>query len=239
MENNTSILKEYENYYSTHNEYFKSDKEALLEKVFTIQMIFKKIQKNNRSLSILDIGCGDGALAYFCDKNGYTQYNGIDSCEDFIKINKNTYSNFSFQFIDAFDFLSSNLKKFDIIFMSHVFEHFDIKIGKGILNLINSNLTNGGIFINIMPNASAIFLSTMTRYNDITHKNLYTETSFGQLVNSAGFTKINHLNKYIGQNSFKRIVHLITIKILKTFVMMSGFSFPRIYTNEIITIAKK
>jgi len=239
MENNKQTLKEYENYYSLHNEYNGISEEVLADKIFNFSKNFSSMKLMDKNIRILDIGCGDGSFAKFCKKLGFKNYQGVDVCSEVITANKKEYPSYIFECIDINDFFSKNNQQFDIIFMSHVLEHFEIELGRKLINEIYLHLSGGSLFLNIMPNASALFFASMTRYNDITHKTLYTETSFGQIANSIGFKKIDHLNKYIGQNLFKRMIHLIAIKIFRITIMMSGFSFPRIYTNEIITIAKK
>lgn len=239
MENSENKIGEFENYYSIHREYAQFDEVAFRGKVFTIEGIFKNIQKTDKTIRILDIGCGDGALAYFCDKNGYTNYKGIDICEDFVKINKNKYPDLSFNFIDAFDFLSSSTEKFDIVFMAHVLEHFDIETGEKLLNLIENNLDEGGIIINIMPNAASVFGACEMRYKDVTHKLLYTDVSFSQLLSKTNFREIVHMNKVVGQTKLKFVVHKIVLFFYKLLIGGMGNTFPKIYTNEIITIAKK
>ena len=239
MKNSENEISEFENYYSMHGEYAKLDEHAFQGKVFTIGEIFKKIQKNEKSLKILDLGCGDGALAYFCAKNGYSNYYGVDICEYFIKINKNKYPDLSFEFINAFDFLSSNTEKFDIVFMAHVFEHFDMEAGEKLLDLIENNLNEGGILINVMPNAASIFGACEMRFKDITHKLIYTDVSFSQLLSKTNFKNIIHMNKVVGQTKLRFVVHKIVLFFYKLLMGSMGNTFPKIYTNEIITIAKK
>jgi predicted SAM-dependent methyltransferase len=43
---------------------------------------------------------------------------------------------------DAVDFLKNSSEKFDIIFMSHVFEHFSIEDGIDLAKLIRAHLSD-------------------------------------------------------------------------------------------------
>ena len=233
------MTSEYDNYSTLHDEYKKIENKSLEEKIFIIKKHFGHILNKNKNLKILDIGCGEGALAKVCSQTDSVDYYGIDICSGFIEQNKKLYPNYTFKNIDIFDFFSTNNNNFDIIFMSHVFEHFDLKKGKELLQQIHSNLNKNGYLLNIMPNASSIFLACELRYKDITHKTLYSENSFNQLLNYAGFNNMIYMNKYIGQTKTKRLIHKITKFIFQIFIKSLGFSFPKIYTNEIITIAKK
>lgn len=58
---------------------------------------------------------------------------------------------------DAIQYFENNTEKYDIIFSSHVFEHFSIEDGIHLVTLIKGHLTdNTGRWINIMPNAGSI-----------------------------------------------------------------------------------
>ena len=233
------MTNEYNNYSTFHNEYKKAKEESLKEKSFSIIKRFGHILNKNKNFRILDIGCGDGSFTRICNKKGFANYYGIDLCEDFITKNKKLYPDYTFKNIDIFDFFSTNKDKFDIIYMSHVFEHFDMKKGKELLQQIHSNLNKNGYLLNIMPNASSIFLACELRYKDITHKTIYTENSFNQLLNPLSFNNVVHMNNYIGQTKVKRLIHKIAKFIFQILIKSLGFSYPKIYTNEIITIAKK
>lgn len=72
--------------------------------------------------------------------------------------------------------------------MSHVFEHFSIEEGITLANQVLKHLKPHGKRINIMPNAGCISAG-VARYNDITHKVIYTSNSFSQVLLEAGFDR--------------------------------------------------
>jgi predicted SAM-dependent methyltransferase len=66
------------------------------------------------------------------------------------------FPKYSFSDQAAQDFFSHNNEKYDIIFMSHVFEHMDIDIGIELSKMIYSHLQEDGIWINLMPNGASL-----------------------------------------------------------------------------------
>ncbi len=110
----------------------------------TFKMISKFINENN---SVLDIGCRDGGLKYFLDKNNIKiDYLGIDL---FLKI-KDVYENVKNKVIKTGIEEFKTNKKFDIIVLSHVLEHVKspylaLKKGKNFLK-------EGGKILLVVPN---------------------------------------------------------------------------------------
>lgn len=107
---------------------------------------------------------------------------------------------------DALHFFEHSDQKYDIIFLSHVFEHFSIDDGIILAQQILKHLNPGWVWINIMPNAWCL-ASWVARYNDITHKVIYTDNSFNQVLLEAWFEKenINHFN-VLPNNIIKKIL---------------------------------
>ena len=119
-----------------------------LEKVFLAQYetgkkyyeLIKKYINKSDSKNILEIGCSSGGtLSYFKEK-GFNIL-GLDYDESYINFGKNKNLNLEFGSIEKV-----KSTKFDVIILSHVFEHIhDLKF---FIESISTNLvTNGLIFI--------------------------------------------------------------------------------------------
>jgi predicted SAM-dependent methyltransferase len=55
--------------------------------------------------------------------------------------------------VDALEYFDQTDEKYDVIYLSHVFEHFSIEEGIRLARQISHHLTPQGVWINFMPNA--------------------------------------------------------------------------------------
>ncbi|MFT4305124.1 MAG: class I SAM-dependent methyltransferase [Candidatus Woesearchaeota archaeon] len=231
----------YKNYISTH---YKNVHGINLEnerKYFTkkIEQAIPELKKISKKSKILDLGSGFGKFTYFCQKYNFKNYLGIDISKEEIELCKKDFKHYSFIEEDIIKFLKKTKEKYDLIFMSHVFEHFTKKEGDELINLVYKTLNKDGIFVNIMPNAHAYFGAIGTRYSDITHEVIYSPTSFSQMLKNNGFEKIQHKNYVIGDNLIIKLIHKTILKIFELFIQIMGYSKNKIYTSSMITIVKK
>lgn len=92
-------------------------------KIFSVNFIKKKVTGNT---SVCDIGCEYGDLSYSiaCIAKDVTS---IDCDKNAIDIAKKIYnrSNLNFVWSDAFSYLNSMDKKFNVLILSHVLEHIE------------------------------------------------------------------------------------------------------------------
>lgn len=231
----------FDNYFKLQYEYsdnLKSTKdiiEKLSRDYYYMNKNYSKFLQHKKN--VLEIGPGYGRFAYLCKQNKLNKYLGVDISEEEIKLLKELFPDYSFILEDMFIFLKDSKEKYDLIFISHVLEHFAIKEQIKLLKLIKKHLTGDGLFINCMPNASAYFGATSSRYVDITHKVIHNEKSFNQLLKLCGFTDINHYNMFIGRNIFASMLHKSFINIFRIIVKILGYDIQRIYTASIISVA--
>ena len=75
---------------------------------------------------VFDLGCKYGEISNFISEKA-KHVTAVDNNRDSIKIAKNRYnrSNLTFEFGDAYDYLSNQDLKFDILILSHILEHLD------------------------------------------------------------------------------------------------------------------
>lgn len=203
--------------------------------------IFKRLHKNSK---ILEIWFGQWNFIHFCKEQWFENYTWIDIDDTFIKQHEKEFKNYKFFNADIIDFLNNN-KWFDVIFMSHVFEHLDEKEANQAIMLLYSSLKEWWYWINYMPNADAYLNASTLRYIDITHKKLYNPNSLEQIIltNNVKFDKIQYFNTLPAINPYIKllfkIIHPIFLRATKIYFYGMWFSFSKIYTSEILSIAKK
>lgn len=157
----SEFLYQGEEYYSKKKyfNFFKKFRDFLIE-ITELRYANPKSQinfilshlKKQKQISFLDIGCGFGQTLKYLDKvKSFSEVEGIEMNQSLIKdINKKCKKSVAILVKDIEEFLENNTKKYDIIFMSHVLEHFvspDV-ILKKLKNKINAN---GIVYIEV-PN---------------------------------------------------------------------------------------
>ena len=233
------------------NNYFKHHKQYQ-ESINNKQRIFDNMEVQYRrelqeylykfkDARVLEIWSWMWKFTYFCDKIWVKDYTGIDIDDYFFDENKKDFSNYNFIKIWFQEYLSKHKNEFDIIFVSHVFEHLDEKERIEMIENIYNWLKKRWIWINYMPNADSTLRVWNLRWTDITHKTIYNDNSFSQVVyDSKCDFEIGNFNTYVGsKNIFRRVIHLIFLFFTKIYYLWMWQCFPQIYTFEIISILTK
>lgn len=203
---------------------------------------FFKILSEDRSVKILDVGCGSGFLLDYLKFKGYTNIYGVDASEEQVKYCQEK----GLQVIHSMvgDYLEGMSDHFDVIFMTDVIEHLYKDELVTIINMIMGALKPGGEFICRTGNASSIYGGTI-RYIDYTHEQSFTETSLNQLLSALGFVdmKISD-NKIPFGFKPKRMTRWLGVKLLRliqktVFTLEAGVDRPTLYGKLLIVAAKK
>lgn len=201
----------------------------------------KKYLWNFQGAKILEIGSWMWKFTNFCNKIWVTDYTWIDIDDYFFEENKKDFPNYNFVKIWFQEYLENRKNEFDIIFVSHVFEHLDEEERVEMIESIYGWLKENWIRINYMPNADAICMVWNLRWWDITHKTIYNDISFWQVVYgcNCNFSIENH-NSYIWLHRFSRIIHLLFHFFTNIyFYGMMWHGMPKYYTWEFINVLQK
>jgi cyclopropane fatty-acyl-phospholipid synthase-like methyltransferase len=192
-----------------------------------------------KEIKILELGFGVGGFTELCKELGFTNYLGVELSSQEVDLCSKDYPNYKFVVADVLDFLDNTKEKFDLIFMSQVFEHFTLEEGMKFLKLIPKRLNQEGMFINAMPNANGYFNTPSNRYNDITHKIIYNAQSFSQLLRVLGLNNFLHKNSYQGRNKLENLIHRIYLKFFQIHITLLGYHVWKIYSHVLISIIKR
>ncbi|OHB72293.1 MAG: hypothetical protein A2W23_07095 [Planctomycetes bacterium RBG_16_43_13] len=147
------------------------------------------IDKNTK---ILELGCGQGLFAYFLQKEGYTNYTGVDTSPQQLEIAKRMAGigdRGKFIQKDVFAFLGESIGKYRLIVARHILEHMKKDEVIQFLDLIYNALEDGGKVIIEVPNALHFFAG-YSRYIDFTHEVLFTQDSLKEVLAVCKFKDI-------------------------------------------------
>ena len=221
-------METYKNYFQNHSTYWINIKKASLKDNKEMgRRLWYYINTNDK---VLEIGTWLWDFTNYCLYKWIKDYSWIEIDEWIKEKLQNEFSNYKILCIDAIAFFESSTEKFDVIYMSHVFEHFTIGEGIVLAKYIHEHLTEKGKWINIMPNAGCIS-GCLGRYSDITHKTIYSSNSFNQVLLEAWFYKNNVHHFNIFPNNFvKRILAKLIWKLL--WVEYNTFQLMTIITNK-------
>ena len=144
----------------------------------------------DKNASILDFGCGHGALVYIAQKVGFVNIRGIDISIEQIDASKKLNIN-GVEHGDAIKTIENmSINSLDCLITYDVIEHFN---RNELLNLIDTAyhiLKPGGRWIIHTPNAESPFGMRM-RYWDFTHELAFTRASLSQVLLSSGFSVVS------------------------------------------------
>lgn len=148
----------------------------------------------DRSIRILDCGCGMGHKLYLLSLLGYKNLTGVELVKEQADIAREDLNGKAdVHNVDAFAWLPQHAKKFDVVLCYDVLEHIPVDRAIEFAMLIRNSMKEGGIAFFRVPNMSAI-AAQYSRYLDITHVTGYTEFSLMQLFDLAGLSDHKLLN---------------------------------------------
>ena len=155
-----------------------------------ITQLIKRFIPTDRSIRIVDLGCGHGIYLYFLKQEGYQNLVGIDTSEEQVAL-AHRLGIHEVQRGDIGDFLSGDDKLADVVLLIDILEHLPLTVAFDLLDRIYVKLNKGGRLIIHVPNAEGLFGMRM-RYGDLTHEHSFTPTSMRQMLKAIGFSIITY-----------------------------------------------
>jgi len=143
----------------------------------------------DRSVRILDLGCGHGAFLYFLSQAGYKNIRGIDiSSEQIETAHKLGIAEARLGTLEQV--LSEERDGcVDVVLVMDVLEHLTRDELFHTLDDIRRVLKRDGMCIAHVPNAEGLY-GMRIRYGDITHEQAFTPTSARQVFRTIGFRRV-------------------------------------------------
>jgi 2-polyprenyl-3-methyl-5-hydroxy-6-metoxy-1,4-benzoquinol methylase len=190
--------------------------------------------------SVLDLGCGQGALVRLLNDRGFVA-RGIDASSEQVALAQQIAPG-AVEEADVFDFLAQPRSAFDAILAMDLLEHLTREEVLRVLAAVGSALRAGGVFIARMPNAGSP-LGALYQFGDLTHETAFSPRSFRQVCAAAGLGDVHcfpckpgvHGLKSMGRQLVLRLGHGM-IKVLC--VAETGSLRGHIVTANFIGVAK-
>lgn len=180
----------YSNYVKARNLPLAPDSlEGLAPRSPYLRKLFRKHFPADRSVEVLDLGCGHGALIHFARRAGYTNIRGVDSSPEQVAAARRL----GIEGVEEGDLLATLAAQtdgsLDVVVAFDVIEHFMRDELLDFVDHVHRVMRPGGRWIIHTPNGESPFSGRM-RYWDLTHELAFTRTSISQVLLSSGFSKV-------------------------------------------------
>lgn len=157
-----------------------------------IESIIGKHIPDDKSIRILDLGCGYGAFLHFLKQAGYWNVFGVDvSGEQVAMAQSIGIAEIGRGDIGAF-LATVKDSSVDVVLLIDVLEHFTRQELFDTLDEVFRVLKPLGKCIAHLPNAEGIY-GMRVRYGDLTHELAFTPMTVHQVFSTVGFTKVDCL----------------------------------------------
>jgi 2-polyprenyl-3-methyl-5-hydroxy-6-metoxy-1,4-benzoquinol methylase len=175
--------------YSIHYARFHSDTEEHADWMTTwMKSQLVPYVPDDRTASILDIGCGYGFALRALRQLGFTRLKGLEVSPQQALRCKN--AGFDVEVTgDTIKWLEDQGAQFSFVVLLDVLEHIPVALQIRFVRAIHNALLPGGTVLVTVPNANAI-LSSRWRYIDYTHFASFTEHSLYFVLKNGGFGSI-------------------------------------------------
>lgn len=144
----------------------------------------------DRQCSILEIGCGHGALLYALHEAGYLNARGVDGSPQQVEAAKRL----GIPGVEQGDLMewlaATDAASLDVVIAFDVIEHFSKSELIPLVDEVRRVLKPKGRWIIHAPNGEGPF-STRIRYGDFTHELAFTRVSLDQLLRASGFASVD------------------------------------------------
>ncbi|MHB8387393.1 SAM-dependent methyltransferase [Metallibacterium sp.] len=143
----------------------------------------------DREATVLELGCGHGALLYALQQSGYVNTRGVDGSAEQVEAARQL-SIAGVALGDVMQTLAETpVASVDVVIAFDVIEHFTKAELVGLVDEVGRVLKRGGRWIIHAPNAESPF-GMRIRYGDYTHEQAFTWQSLAQLLMSSGFSQV-------------------------------------------------
>jgi 2-polyprenyl-3-methyl-5-hydroxy-6-metoxy-1,4-benzoquinol methylase len=140
------------------------------------------------SMSVLELGCGNGLFLRFLDSIGVADFVGVDGDTRVLgELSAALRDRVVIADFDAYLAKTTGQRTFDRVVMFDVLEHFPPADAAALLGKVGGILAPEGRIVIRVPNMASPFGLGM-QYNDVTHLTAFTPGALRQVARTAGLT---------------------------------------------------
>ncbi len=183
-----NTLESFYNSYHSKNSFFYK---AITAGNFTYFYILQLLQKADsiKGATILDVGCGVGALSFYFAGQGAKAVVGVDVSSRAIQIAQTAQGKLLFpNVVFKHGELVNNMYAFNMLFCSEVIEH--VADDSAFLHTLHSNIKPGGTLVLTTPSKENVLykLGFYKKFDkEVGHERRYTKAGLAKLITSHGF----------------------------------------------------
>lgn len=215
----------------------RPDKKQISRDFMDFQHILTPYLPEDRDANIVEIGCGNGSLVRYLEREGYKNVMGIDNSLEQVHYCKKQ-GILNVHKADGIDYISGKNNMYNVILGFDILEHFTKQKAFKFLSASYNALIPGGRIVLRVPNMSNIF-GSRSRFMDITHEAGYTEHSLRQIL---AITKYINIRIIPGKPSYhikRRIRVLASNALHRLLYLLAAVPIPRVTSKNIIGIGEK
>jgi 2-polyprenyl-3-methyl-5-hydroxy-6-metoxy-1,4-benzoquinol methylase len=228
----------YEDYYQIEfkgTDYRENSSFSHLREIFEINKqrtdLIKEITKGKTGFSLLDIGCGSGLFLKSCKDEGING-EGIDVSNTALGFARNEFGLSVYN--KRVEGLIADYRKYDIITLWHVLEHFLEPIDE--LQKIKELLTPNGILLIEVPNLRSIkFRLSGKKWkggnHPLYHRSFFTSKTLANTLAESGYSDARRL-MFTYQLSNKGFIYNLSKKVFNTFAADAFLNFEARNGND-------
>jgi SAM-dependent methyltransferase len=173
----------------------------------------------DKSIRILDLGCGYGGILYALRQAGYTRVTGVDVSAEQLDLARHLgFEDLHCKDIHSFlDDIPNGA--YDAVIAFDILEHFNGPELFSLMGKLHRVLAPGSRFIVHVPNGQGLFFGAIL-YGDLTHERAFTRASMNQLAAATSF-------RVVAVKEDAPVVHGAT-SLLRRLIWCVGSSFARL-----------
>lgn len=177
--------------YARQYRWWHDDSEAHFEQeVAAAESWLSRYWPGDRSVPLLDIGCGTGFVVAGFLRAGFTAAEGIDADRDQVRKAEARHLPVTQVALPAArDWLDAHRERYGFITAVDVLEHIPREHQLEFLATVHDLLRPGGMFVCRVPNGYSSMASIL-RYDDWTHYMSFTQQSLDYVLYNSGFQDI-------------------------------------------------
>jgi SAM-dependent methyltransferase len=216
--------------------------QGLMPRAPMLRKIIREHFPLDRTVTILDLGCGHGAFIHFIREAGYTNVSGIDRSPEQVAEAKRLGIDGVHQG-DLMKTLGTHPdESHDMVVAFDVIEHFTKEELLPLIDEVHRILRKGGRWILHQPNAVSPFFGRV-RYGDYTHEQIFTPDSLNQLLLISGFKEVRCFEDEPLVHGFKSSLRWVAWKmirsLLRAYLAAEAGKTNEIFSQNFLAVARK